>query len=80
MPTDLENTIQNLVTSVNELKQGIGFAWHDSIIVDNSILNNRNTIVLPNNRLFLDLDSTSLLVFVNNSYISPDKYSIISYW
>ena len=78
MPTDLENTIQNLVTSVNELKQGIGFAWHDSIIVDNFILNNRNTIILPNNRLFLDLDSTSLLVFVNNLYVSPDKYSIIN--
>ena len=78
MPTDLENTIQNLVTSVNELKQGIGFAWHDSIIVDNSILNNRNTVILPNNRLFLDLDSTSLLVFVNNLYVSPDKYSIIN--
>ena len=80
MPTtsELEVTIQDLAKSITELKQGIGFNWNESIIVNNEILNNHNTITLPNNRLFLDLESTSLLVFVNGMFVPPEKYQIIN--
>ena len=78
IPSDIERQIQQLLKSVEELKSGIGYKWYDSVKVTNSILNNRNIIILPNNRLFSDYDSKCIMIFVNDKYVSPNNYQIIN--
>ena len=61
-----QQLLNDVLKSLDEIKAGIGFNWYDTVKITSEIINNRNIINLPNNRLFGDLDSKSLLIFVNH--------------
>ena len=73
-----QQLLNDVLKSLDEIKAGLGFNWYDTVKITSEIINNRNIINLPNNRLFGDLDSKSLLIFVNDIYIPPEKYIILN--
>ena len=74
----LTSAISDIANSLIEIKSGIGFTWYEDVVITSDIKNNHNLIVLPNNKFFTDYDSKSLLVFINNTYINPNRYRIIN--
>ena len=76
--SSMGTAIQDLAKSITEIKAGISCTWYDSVIITEDILNNHNLIILPNDRLFMDYDSKSLLIFVNNTYIAPHRYRVVN--
>lgn len=59
-----------------EQNNGINYRWYQTVVITQKILDNSNLVTLPNNKCFYDLDSKSLMVFVNDNYVAPAKYII----
>ena len=59
-----------------EQNNGINYRWYQTVVINQKILDNSNLVTLPNNKCFYDLDSKSLMVFVNDNYVAPAKYII----
>lgn len=59
-----------------EQNNGINYRWYQTVTINQQILDNSNLVTLPNNKCFYDLDSKSLMVFVNDNYVAPSKYII----
>ena len=74
----LSKAFTDLANSVSELKAGLGFTWYEDLKITSEILNNNNTLTLPNNRFFTDYDSKALLIFINGIYTDPSRYKIVN--
>lgn len=75
---NLSKAFTDLANSVSELKAGLGFTWYEDLKITSEILNNNNTLTLPNNRFFTDYDSKALLIFINGIYTDPSRYKIVN--
>lgn len=60
-----------------EENNAISYKWYQTFKITSEDISN-NYITLPNNKTFFDYDSKSLLIFVNDEYISPNKYVIVN--
>ena len=56
----------------------VAYKWHHTIKITREILGNNNIITLPNNRVFYDYDPKSLIVFINDNFVLPNKYHIVN--